>query len=226
AVGKGLTALADWDVDQPWDSVKKIGSEVWDTTLLQDKLLPAVKKGAKKLLDLKSDEENEKDDFTKELEKTELGNKRKAYIKEQTEAKEQVPKALGSFAVSEDELKAAVEKALAKCPEYMKLKKDLDKLNQDKAQFAVRLLAIARRLDEASTVVVNNRLTEIELRAGLSTAAKNLTPEGLRYTRAMGQRALERLQRYEYYFVKSYLYLWLEAPPKFDTNSDYIFKEL
>jgi hypothetical protein len=226
AVGKGLTALADFDADQPWGSVKKIGAELWDTKLVQDKLMPKVKAGAKKLLELKSDENEEKDDFSKEVEKKELGNKVKKHIKEQTEAKEQMTKALGAFAVSEDEVEAAVEKALAKCPEYTKLKKDLDKLNKDKAEFAVKLLGIVRRLDEASTIVVNNRLTEIELRGALSTTAKNLTPEGLRYTRAMGLRALERLQRYEYYFVKSYLYLWLETLPNFDTNSEYIFKKL
>ena len=226
AFGKGVTALADLDVDQPWDAVKKIGSSVWDTKLVQDKLVPKVKAGAKKLLELKSDEDEAKDDFDKEVEKKELGNKVKKHIKEQTEAKEQISAALGAFAVSEDELEAAVEKALAKCPEYLKLKKDLEKLNQDKAAFAEKLLGIARKLDEASTVVVNNRLTEIELRGALATAAKNLTPEGLRYTRAMGQRALERLQRYEYYFVKSYVYLWLETLPNFDANSEYMFKEL
>ncbi len=226
AVGTGLTALADWDTEKPWDSVKQIGSAVWKTKLVSDKLLPKVQAGAQKLLELKVDEEKPKDDFKKEVEKQELTEKAKKHIKDQGEAKEQVTKALGSFSVSKDELEAAMEKAIAKCPEYAKMTGELKKLNASKAELAERLLAIARRLDDASHTVVNNRLTEIELRSALATAAKALTPEGLRYTRAMGQRALERLQRYEYYFLKSYMYLWLETPPSFDLNSEYIFKAL
>lgn len=238
AVGKGFSALADWEGEGAVDAIKTVGKAVWDTRLVSDKLLPKAKSAASNLLKgagITSVPDKEPDDvekdpaageFDKELKKTELGNKVKKHIQSQSDAKDQVMSALGSLTISADELEAATEKALANCPEYKELREKLDKLNADKSAYRERIAAAAHALDAATTVIATSRLTQIALQSSISQEAALLSPEGLRYTRVMGERAIERLQRFQYYFAASYVFANLSQPANFDGNSVAMFNEL
>jgi hypothetical protein len=238
AIGKGFSALADWEGEGAVDAIKTVGKAVWDTALVSDKLLPKAKSTAANLLKAagitsvpdKEPDDAEKDpaagEFDKELKKTELSNKVKKHIQTQSDAKDQVISALGSLTISADELKTATEKALANCPEYKQLREKLEKLNADKTAYRDRIAAAAHALDAATTVIATSRLTQIALQSSVSQEAALLSPEGLRYTRAMGERAIERLQRFQYYFAASYVYANLSQPANFDGNSVAMFNEL
>lgn len=238
AIGKGFSALADWEGEGAVDAIKTVGKAVWDTPLVSDKLLPKAKSTASNLLKAagitsvpdKEPDDAEKDpaagEFDKELKKTELGNKVKKHIQSQSDAKDQVISALGSLTIPADELKAAIEKAFANCPEYKQLREKLEKLNTEKTAYRDRIAAVAHALDAATSVIATSRLTQIALQSSVSHEAALLSPEGLRYTRAIGERAIERLQRFEYYFAASYVYANLSQPANFDGNSVAIFNEL
>ncbi|MCP3869595.1 MAG: hypothetical protein GY703_16170 [Gammaproteobacteria bacterium] len=89
-----------------------------------------------------------------------------------------------------------------------------------------KVLAAVERLDDASNTILTNHLAQIEIRASLADTASLLSAEALRYTRSMGERALDRLRRYQYYFAASYSYLRLEPLTEFDANSEFMFTKL
>jgi hypothetical protein len=228
AAGQALSALANFEGDDAWDAVQEMGKAAWDSNLVEQVLIPKAEQLGDKLkgaLDIKTADKPETE-FDKGVAKDELSAQVKAHIKRQSEAKKDVVAAFGSLSVSADEIEDALKKALAAEPEYQKFAETLKQLNADKTSLCERLLATAHALDESATAMVTNRLTEIELRGDLAVASATLSPEALRFTRAMGERALERLHRWQYYFVQSYGYLWLEQVPKLDANQDYLVKRM
>lgn len=229
AVGIGLSKLADWDSDKPFDSIADIGSAVWSSDLVGDKLLPWATDKAKSYLDISSaDDASSKDlsDFDKEKAKSKLSSKVKKAIADEAEAKKQITGALSSLMVSQDEIDAALAKALADCPEYVELAEEVVKLNARSQEFAAALMAAANAIQQATRTIVTARLTQIEMRGSVANIAQGLSPEALSYTRDMRMRALERLHRYQYYFAASYRYLWFETPPGYDPYSTKIMQEL
>jgi len=245
SIGQGISALGNWDGgwegDDLVNAIKKAGAAVWDSRMVSDMLLPKLKNTASKLLEAsgitasgnagnereETAEDVKKDDpFDKELEKNKLSDAVKKHIKRQSDAKDEVLSAFGSLSVSAKEVEAATQKALANCPEYQELAKKLKKLNADKAEYKNKIAAAASALDEASNIIATARLTQITLQRGISDTVSLLSPEALRYTRAMGTRALERLQRYQYYFAAAYVYLNLSPLSDFDGNSEFMFTKL
>ncbi len=244
-IGQGISALGNWEGgwegDELFKAIKKAGTAVWDSRMVSDMLLPKLKGTASKLLEAagitssgNADNEQEetvenvkKDDpFDKELEKNKLSDAVKKHIKRQSDAKDEVLSAFGALTVSSKEVEAAIQKALANCPEYQELVKKLKKLNADKSEYKNKIAAVTSALDEASNTIATARLTQITLQRGISDTASLLSPEALRYTRAMGMRALERLQRYQYYFAAAYVYLNLSPLSNFDGNSEFMFTKL
>lgn len=239
AVGKGFSALADWEGEGPLDAITTVGAAVWDSKLVEDVILPKVKSTAQNLLEAAGvtsapdpDDEDaaldkaEDDPFDKELEKQQLSSKVKKHIKEQSDAKDQVLSALGSLSVSEQEVDAAVKKAIANCPEFAELEERITILNAEKSDYAIRIAATLAKVDAATTVLATARLTQIALQHAQSDAAALMSPEGLRYTRAMRDRALEQLQRYQYYFAASYVYQFMHNVTGFDGHSEFMFDAL
>ncbi len=235
AVGQGLSAFANWEGNDPFDAITKIGAAVWDSKLVEDVVLPKAKERAGKLrtslettIGYERNSNSSRGDvpFDKELAKTQLSAKVKTHIARQSKAKDQVTSALGNLSVSKEELEAAVAKAIADCPEYQEKAATLQVLNAQKEMYRSKVLAAMQTLDNASNVVLTNHLTQIEVRASLADTASLLSAEALRYTRSMGARALDRLQRYQYYFAASYSYLRLESLTDFDANSEFMFTKL
>lgn len=242
-IGQGISALGNWEGgwegDELFGAIKSAGAAVWDSRMVNDLLLPKLKSTASKLLEAagttsssgEAEEETvedvKKDDpFDKELEKTKLSDAVKKHIKRQSDAKDQVLGALGALTASAEEIEAATQKALANCPEYQELADKLVTLHADKSEYRIKIAAVTSALDEATNTIATARLTQISLQHGISDTASLLSPEALRYTRAMGVRALERLQRYQYYFAASYVYLNLSPLSDFDGNSEFMFNKL
>lgn len=247
-IGQGISALGNWEGgwegDELFGAIKSAGAAVWDSKMVNDMLLPKLKSAASSLLEAarinsggnansnesteeETVEDAKKDDpFDKELEKTKLGNAVKKHIKRQSDAKDQVLSAFSALTASAEEIEAATQKALANCPEYQELADKLVSLNADKSEYRNKIAAVTSALDEATNTIATARLTQISLQHGISDTASLLSPEALRYTRAMGVRALERLQRYQYYFAASYVYLNLNPLSDFDGNSEFMFNKL
>jgi hypothetical protein len=134
--------------------------------------------------------------------------------------------ALSALSVSEDEIQDALDKAIAECPEFTELGERLAALNERKAIFAARIAEAAARIDAATHVLTSARLTQIELQRCIAEDAGALSPEGLRYARAMRDRALERLLRFQYYLRASYRYRFLRQPKAGDDNAVAMFNIL
>lgn len=227
AVGGGLSALSDWDSDEPFDSITEIGSALWKSKLVEDKLLPNLTQQAKAYLDISEDaKDDEKSEFDKEVAKQKLSQKAKDHIKEQSDAKKQVTGALSGLFVSKSEIDDALAKALADCPQYQEIETDLRALEVEKETYANALLAAMDAMTAAAQTIVNARLGQIEMRASLASASQGLSPAGLAYAKSMERRALERMQRYQAYFAASYRYYWLREPEGFDPYANAVFTQL
>lgn len=224
AIGKGLSALAELDPDSPFDTVKTLASELWDSKLVQDKLKPKAAALVESYLGIAPDDgEEKKDKFDKDVEKEKLKEKVKKHLKEEKEVKEQVTKALANFTVPEDEIDEALEQVKAKCPQYTAMAKKAEALNGEKAAFAQKIQTVMHALDAASETILTSSLSLIELRAQRTTTLDQINHEAWQYARAMGQRARTRLAKYQYYLIKSYNYLMLRDLPGLDYDAQYMF---
>jgi hypothetical protein len=237
--GKGLTVLSEFDPDKPGKIVPGMAGAFGD--LAKDKLtekfgplLQAIKEAkTEQEEDEKKPDEEEKDskkaeekkEIKKEVAKKKLAEKVKKVLDDEKAAKKQISDAFAGFAVSEDEVKERLQKLLAECPEYQELVKEIEKLNQDKAGFLAELMATLQILDQAATVLLANQQARIELRSKLDSTLDRLNHDALQYVRGMGQRARQRLLKYQYYLLKSYHYLMFEDLPEIDFRGQKIVDE-
>jgi hypothetical protein len=241
AFGKGLTALSDIDLDKPFDTVPEVlgaFSEVAKQKLqpkaealftrFKDYLNEENRDGEKKDEEKKDTEKEKKPDPKKEelekaVKKKELADKVKKYMDEQKEAKSQAMEAFKGFAVPEDEVKERLARAIAESPQYQDLVKRLEPLNAKKTALMLETLAALKTIDEASLTILNSQFARIELQAQLDKTLDQLSPEVFQYAQGMGQRARNRLLKYQYYLLKSYQFLMLEDLPSLDFRAQKMF---
>lgn len=221
AFGKSFTVLSDIDLDNPSKSIGGVAGAF--SIVATDVIAPKIYEKLK----LASDEEKEvdakKEAYNKELAKTQVKDKVKKHMEDQKAAKDSVFAAFAGFAVSEDDIKERLERMLAECPEFKEVVEKVKALNARKAAFAEELLAVLQAIDVATTTILTNQLSLIELRAQLNVTLERLDLEALQYVQGMGHRARNRLLLYQYYLLKSYHYLMLEGLPIVDFRAQQMF---
>ncbi len=239
AFGKGLTVLSQFDPDHPGKTFSGLAGAFGDLAKekLTKKMTPLFEKIKEAMTEQKEEEakpaEEEKDpEKAKEKEKIEKGVAKKKLAEKVTRvlddektAKKQILDGFSKFSASDDEMKGRLQKLAAKCPEYQALMKETEKLNQTKAGFMAELMVTLEALDHAATVLLTNQQARIELRSQLNTTLDRLNPDALQYIQGMGQRARQRLLKYQYYLLKSYHYLMFEDFAEIDFGAQKIFDE-
>ena len=237
--GKGLTVLSEFDPDNPGKTFSGVAGAFSDLAKekLTEKLQPLfddIKKAkAEQEAEEKKPDKEEKDpekakereEIKKEVAKKKLAEKVTEALDKEKAAKKQILDAFSNFSASEDELKERLEELEAKCPEYKELIKEIKKLNDEKAGFMAELMATLEILDQAATVLITNQLARIELRSQLDATLDKLNPDALQYIQSMGQRARQRLLKYQYYLLKSYQYLMFEDFAEIDLRAQKIVDE-
>lgn len=240
AFGKGLTALSDFDPDHPGKIVPGLAGAFGD--LAKEKLTAKLKPLFESIKDAKveieddeskDDQTNEKDEkkrqekreIEKGIAKKKLAAKVKKKLDEEKAAKDQIVKAFSDFAVSEDQLAERLAQMAADCPEYQELLEEIKALNDKKAGFTTELLATLQLLDQACHTLLINQQGHIELRSQLDHNLAQLNLDALQYVRGMGQRARQRLLRYQYYLLKSYHYFMLRDQPEIDFRAQKVVDE-
>lgn len=238
AVGKGLTALSALDPDNPGKTISGVAAAFSDLAKekLTAKLTPLFASIKEAKTELEEEEKNDKKEedaekaqekaaVKKGLAKKKVAEKVSKILEEEKAAKEQLLGAFSKFTASEDEVKERLQRLEADCPEFQKLIKEIAKLNTSKAAVIAELTATLEILDEAATVLLTNQQAEIELRSQLDTTLDQLNHAALEFIRGMGQRARQRLLKYQYYLLKSYHYLMLEDFPEIDFGAQKVFDE-
>lgn len=222
AFGKSFTALSDIDLENKKDSAGKIIGPL--ATVAGTAFANKAKKVYEELKTAKKKEETEdQKEFNKALAEERLEKRVDQFLEEEKEAKDQIVKALGGFAVPEDEIEERLERILAECPAYKKDIDEIKKLNKKKAVFTEDLLAALQTIELSTTTLLKNQLSLIKLRSQLDVALAGLNLEALEAVRGIGQRARDRLLLYQYYLVKSYQYLMLEDLPQIDYRCQKLF---
>lgn len=215
-VGKGISVVSDIDIDSPMDSAPELAGIFAEFANV--KLKPKVEEFIKPLLEYYK-KQNEKPvsesdkKFNDEIAKKELDEKVKKHLEETKKAKEQISKAFGNFTVPKEEIEAEVERIKAQCPEYKEIAEKIQKLGKEKSEFAAELLTVMQTIDEKSALILNNQLAGISIRSQLTETLNQINHEMRQYSSVMGQRARNRLIKYQYYLVKSYNYLMIQDIP-------------
>jgi hypothetical protein len=232
SVGKALTVLGDIDPDKPADSLGKVAGAFAPVAVVAGEKAKekaaAIFEGLKSSDKLKETENQtkareKKEKFDKDVEKKELEAKVKEHLEKKAKAKESILEGFSGFAVSEDDVKARLEKVLAETPGYKEAIKEIEKLNVQKREFNEKLIATLHAIDEATTTIVSNQFAILELRAQRDSMLEQLSLEALQSVQEMGRRARERLLRYQYYVLKSYHYLMLKDQPGIDFRAQKLF---
>jgi hypothetical protein len=239
AFGKGLTVLSEFDPEHPGKTFSGVAGAFSD--LAKEKLTEKLKPLFESIKAAKTEQEDEekkpseeekdpekakeKEKIKKGVAKKKLAEKVAKVLDDEKEAKEQLLEAFSNFSASEDELKERLEELEAKCPEYKELIKEIKKLNDEKAGFMAELMATLEILDQAAVVLIANQQARIELRSQLDATLDKLNPEALQYIQGMGQRARQRLLKYQYYLLKSYQYLMFEDFAEIDFRAQKIVDE-
>ncbi len=222
AFGKGVTVLSDIDLDKPLDSLPSLAGAF--SGVVEEKLVPKVSKLFEGLKSAKTEEKDEaKEKFDKAIEKKKFAEKVKKHLDEQKEAKEQVTGAFSGFAVSEDEIDERLASVLAESPQYKELTEKVTLLNARKKAITEELLAVMETIDRSAATLIGNQLARLEIGDQLDATLERLNNEALQYARGMGQRARNRLLKYQYYLLKSYHYLMLQDMSGMDFRAQKMF---
>ena len=239
AFGKGLTVLSEFDPEHPGKTFSGLAGAF--SELAKEKLTEKLGKVFEKIKEAKSEQEEdekkpdekekdpekakEKEEIKKEIAKKKLADKVTEALDKEKAAKKQVLDGFAKFSASGDELEEQLQTLAAKCPEYKALIKETEELNKTKAGFVVELNTTLQMLDQAATVLLTNQQARIELRSQLDATLDKLNLDALQYIQGMGQRARQRLLKYQYYLLKSYQYLMFEDFAEIDFRAQKIVDE-
>jgi hypothetical protein len=225
AFGKATMALGDIDFDKPFSVAPKIAGAL--APLAQKTLKPKVEKLFEGLKKAKADEkvDAEKEKFDKAIAKDKFKKEVKEYLDDQKKAKEEAIEGFTGLAVKDDEVKERLAKVVADCPEYKELVKKLEAINERKAALTSDLFAAMQTIDEAATTIMTNQFALYELRSQRDATLDSLSNEALQHARGMGERARRRLQRYQYYMLKSYHFMAFQDMPGIGFRAQRLFDE-
>jgi hypothetical protein len=225
AFGKATMALGDIDFDKPFSVAPKIAGAL--APLAKKTLKPKVEKLFEGLKKAKANEkvDAEKEKFDKAIAKDKFKNEVKEYLDDQKKAKEEVIEGFSGLAVKDDEVKERLAKVVADCPEYKELVKKIEAINERKAALAADLFAAMQTIDESAVTIMTNQFALYELRSQRDATLDSLSHDALQHARGMGERARRRLQRYQYYMLKSYHFMAFQDMPGIGFRAQRLFDE-
>ncbi len=126
---------------------------------------------------------------------------------------------------SDPEVQAELQRLLADHPEYRSLKKDLDKLNVQKRDFAGQIAELLQKITVLPIQVARNLRAISQLNQVIGSESAKLDPTTLSFLDDMNARAQERLLKYHYYLSRAYAYRRLDSY-KNTLNMDDIFTKI
>ncbi len=104
------------------------------------------------------------------------------------------------------EVEAELDRILADEPRFAAIIARLEKLNAQKADFAVRYMETMTKINRLATQITQSMLSISVLHGVIRDVLSVLDPAVVAHVADMQQRARHRLQLYQYYMVKAYEY--------------------
>jgi len=226
AFGKAGVALADIDFEKPMSVAPGVVKAF--APLVQKKVSEKVKALMEKAKEGKTSVKKETDkekEFKEAVAEAELEEKVEKHLEEQKEIKNGIIEAFSGIAVKDSEIEERLEQLIADCPELKTKTEKLKELNSQKAEFVEQLLSALQTIDESIAVMLSNQLAIIKMRGQRDELILNLSNGVLQYAQAMGERARQRLLKYQYYLMKSYQYLILKDTSGLDFRALKLFNQ-
>lgn len=126
---------------------------------------------------------------------------------------------------ADPDVKAEMQRLLADHPQYRSLKKDLDKLNETKRDFASQISELLQKITILPIQVARSLRIISQLNSEIGAESDKLDPTTLSFLDDMNARAEERLLKYHYFMSRAYAYRRLESYPG-TLNMQDIFDEI
>lgn len=125
-----------------------------------------------------------------------------------------------------EEVEAELALLAAENPEYQQMTGEIRELNARKVDFNNQLTAATQTITAGYNRMAANALAINEFENVIASQQQLLDPVALQHIEEMRQRALEVLQRYQYYLIKSYEATWLKPYKGGNFQLDLIFKKI
>ena len=159
-----------------------------------------------------------------------------AAAKEQAEAFRKVIANLGpslktftqsllNLGAPKDEVEAKLQELEANNSEFQGLSAALQQFNDQKEQFAQELNLALQEISTARNTIINSLLATDELFQQREATLTLLGHQALLFARQMGREAQRRLNKFQYFLIKSYEYRVVQPFPTVNFDLDDVFTQ-
>ncbi len=126
----------------------------------------------------------------------------------------------------QDEIEAELARLAAENPEYQAMTREIADLNNRKADFNHQLAVATQAITAGYSRITANALAIDSFAGQIEQQVQLLDPTALQHVEDMRRRALEVLQRYQYFLVKSYEATWLKPYKGANFQLDLVFNKI
>jgi predicted nucleic acid-binding Zn-ribbon protein len=137
-----------------------------------------------------------------------------------------ITNAFQQLGAPQDEIEAELARLAAENPKYQSMTREIADLNSRKADFSYQLAVATQTITAGYNRITANALAIDSFADEIASQKSDLDPTALQHVEDMRRRALEVLQRYQYFLIKSYQATWLKPYKGASLQLDLVFKKI